>query len=81
MITAMSIGIGLLVAGLLFRTFFDDFGEFVQTLRYWLTPDIFLAFQGEWTEGHWAQLKLGLYALLSVGSGVLAYDKLLGWLH
>ena len=81
MVIAASIAVGLLVGWLLFRIFFDDFADFTQSIGYWLTPDIFLVFSGEWTEGHWAQMKLLAYALFTVGSGVLTYQKLLDYLR
>lgn len=81
MLIAASIVVGLLAGWLLFRIFFNDFEDFTQCIGYWLTPDIFLVFKGEWTEGHWAQLKLSIYALLTIGSGFLTYQKLLDYLR
>ena len=81
MVIATSIAVVLLIGCLLFRLFFDDFEDFTQSMGCWLSPDIFLAFKGEWTEGQWAQLKLGIYALLTVGSGVLTYQNPLEYLR
>jgi hypothetical protein len=69
MIPVASILIGLLMAWLLFRFFFDDFGDFMECIRFWLTPDIVSLFRGEWMENEWATMKVFLYFGLSVGSG------------
>ena len=76
MILAASIGVGLLVAGLLFRAFFDDWDGFWECVRYYLTPDIISLFRGEWGEDWWATMKLGVYVAFSAGSGYLAFVKL-----
>ncbi|MDD5348887.1 MAG: hypothetical protein PHQ12_01630 [Chthoniobacteraceae bacterium] len=76
MILAVSIGAGLLVAALLFRVFFDDWGGFWECVRYYLTPDVISLFRGEWGADQWATMKLGIYTALSVGSGYLAFVKL-----
>lgn len=76
MILALSILAGATVAALLFRAFFDDWNGFWNCVRFWLTPDIFSLFRGEWVEDRWAEVKLAVYVSLSVGSGWLAYAKL-----
>ena len=76
MILAVSIAVGLLVAGLLFRAFFDDWDGFMECVRYYLTPEIISIFRGEWGENGWAEMKLSVYIALSVGSGTLAFIKL-----
>jgi hypothetical protein len=73
MITAASILIGSLMAWLLFRFFFDDFGDFMERVRFWITPDIVSMFQGEWLENEWASTKLFIYVGLCVGSGIGTY--------
>jgi hypothetical protein len=69
MIIAASIAVALLVAWLLFRVFFDDFADFVESIGYWFTPDIISLFRGEWAEDQWASMKLFLYGALCIGSG------------
>jgi hypothetical protein len=73
MITLASILIGSSMAGVLFRYFFDDFGDFMECVRFWITPDIISMFQGEWLENEWASMKLLLYFGLSAGSGFGTY--------
>ena len=79
MITAASILVGALVAWLLFKVFFEDFGDFMECVRYWFTPDIISAFRGEWTEDQWASMKLFLYLGLSIASGILTNVGLHKW--
>jgi len=69
MIIAASIVIGLVVAWLLFRVFFNNFADFTECVGYWFTPDIISMFRGEWAEDRWASLKLFLYVALCVASG------------
>ena len=37
---------------------FRDWNEFVECIRFWLTPDIVSAFHGEWADDWWAEMKL-----------------------
>lgn len=76
MILAASIAVGLLVAGLLFQAFFGDWDGFKECVRYYLTPDIISMFRGEWGEDGWAEMKLGVYVALCVGSGTFVFFKL-----
>jgi len=71
-----SIAVGILVAWLLFGTFFGDFAGFLECARYWFTPDIISLFRGEWSEDWWASAKLSLYMALCAGSGISAYFAL-----
>lgn len=45
---------------LLYRALFDDVDEFADAVKFWITPDIFSAFRGEYFDDWWAELKLGL---------------------
>lgn len=76
MITMASIAVGAVMAGILFRVFFDGFVEFVDCLRLCFTPEIISAFRGEWYESNWAYVKLLIYAGLSVGSGFMTHHSL-----
>jgi hypothetical protein len=78
-LTYAATGVGVLVAILFFKLFFTDFSGFWECVRYWLRPDIISLFRGEWDEDRWAELKLFIWAALSVGCGVLSYYQLPGW--
>ena len=69
-------GAGALMAALLFRPFFGDLSGFGECIRYWLRPDIFSFFRGEWDEDRWAELKLFVWVALSAITGFAAYYKL-----
>jgi hypothetical protein len=69
----------LVTARLLFRVFFPEPGDFGQSLRYWITPDIVSIFRGEWSDDQWASMKLLVYVGLSIGSGILTGVSLLKW--
>ena len=43
---------------------------------FWLHPDILSLFRGEWNEGRWSEMKLGIWVLLSVLCGWAAYYQL-----
>ena len=81
MIIAAAIVVGALVAWLSFRLFFENFGDFLECVRYYLTPDIISWFRGEWAEDWWAETKLFFYFGLSAGCGAVTYlglHKLVG---
>ena len=78
-LTCASIGVGIIVALLFFRVFFDDLGDFLECLRLSMQPDIISAFRGEWTDAHWSGAKLSLWTSISVVSGYLAYTQLPVW--
>ena len=44
---------GLVTMAALFRVFFSGLSDFLQALRFWLTPDIFSLFRGEFMEDWW----------------------------
>jgi hypothetical protein len=71
MILAISILVGVVVVLVLFQFFFDSFGDFLECVRYWLTPDIVSLFRGEWAEDQWASMKLFVDCAVSIGSGLL----------
>jgi len=81
MIIAVSITIGLLVAWITFRSFFDDLSDFFDCLRLYFTPEIISIFRGEWRERNWADLKLLVYFGLSGGVGFLSYQYLGAHFH
>ena len=43
---------------------FQQWDEFFESVRFWLTPDIFSAFRGEYGDSQWANLRLFLWAVL-----------------
>ena len=73
MIIAASIGMGLLLAVVLFRTFFEGLDDFLECIRYYLTPDILSAFRGELHEDWWAEWKLFIYFGVCAAGGFLTY--------
>lgn len=73
MVTLIAIAVGIVTALILFKVFFDDLGDFLECVRFWITPDIISAFRGEWDEDQWSELKLFLYLGLSIGSGLAAH--------
>ena len=60
-------GIGVLA--LLFKPIFGDTGGFLECVRFWLTPDVFSLFRGEWAEDWWAEMKLGIWIFCGVVMG------------
>lgn len=41
---------------------FDDWYDFGDAIRFWLTPDLISLIRGEWGEDWWAEMKLGIWA-------------------
>jgi hypothetical protein len=73
MMIAASIGVGALVAVVLFRAFFRSFTDFIYDVRLAISPWFVDVFLEEVDEGVWAHSKVVVYLALSVGSGFLAY--------
>ena len=51
---------------LFYRALFTDVDELADAIKFWITPEIFSAFRGEYVDDIWAELKL----LLLVGGCV-----------
>ena len=65
------------IGKIIFKTW-EDFGE---SIRFWLTPDIFSAFNGEYWEDWIGELKLGLWIAFCWGSVFLEgllIDRIIG---
>ncbi len=43
------------------KMFFEDWQDFIEAIRYWLTPDIISAFKGEYWDDVFSELKLFLF--------------------
>jgi hypothetical protein len=76
MITAAVIVIGLFVAWLLFRTFFDDLEDFIECAVFLFTPRFFSA----WGTREWGSAKIYLYVAICAGCGYGTYWDLHKWL-
>jgi hypothetical protein len=37
--------------------FFGDWDEFLESLQFWITPDVISLFRGEWEEDWWAEIR------------------------
>ena len=74
-----AIGVGLLMAALLFKLFFDDFADFIECLKYWFLGKWISFFQGELEEYRWDTFKLVIWILLSGLCGLSAYFQLPKW--
>ncbi|HRZ83221.1 MAG TPA: hypothetical protein P5069_12235 [Candidatus Hydrogenedentes bacterium] len=45
---------------LAYRVIFKDWEEFTEAVWFWLKPDLWSAFRGEFFQDMWAEIKLGL---------------------
>ena len=70
--------VGGLVAWALFRPMFGTTDEFIDCVRFWLTPDAYSWFRGEGPEDSWAELKLWLWLVVSGAMGAVTYAGLSG---
>jgi hypothetical protein len=60
---------------------FKDIDDFWESFRFWLTPDIFSAFRGEFWDDWWGELKLGVWIALCggcVAGEAFLIEKMLG---
>jgi hypothetical protein len=53
MVMTLSILAAALVLVALFRPFFGDAAGFFACLRFWFTPDLFIALRGEFWDDWW----------------------------
>lgn len=66
------IGANLPVFWLVSKAFFKDLDDLGAAIGFWIRPDLFSAFAGEFWEDWWAELKLG--AFLMVCSGIVYWE-------
>ena len=76
---AILIAVNLPVYYFLWRLTFGCMEDFLECVRYWLTPDIISMFRGEYGEDFWGELKLFWWLALCVGA-VAAEYALIHWL-
>ena len=77
-LTVVSVGIGILVAFLYFQAFFRDASGFGLDVEEAAKPAWWL-FGCNRVDSEWSHLKITVWLLLSVGTGVIAYYQLPGW--
>ena len=59
---------------------FNNANGFWGCVRFWLTPDVFSLFHGEWTEDWWAELKLGLWFISGIFAGFASWIFYRPWI-
>jgi len=85
-LTYASVGVGLLVAFLYFKLFFQDASQFGEDAKNtakleYTRRNVFFPFRWLYdrTDFQWSELKIIIWIGLSVGSGILAYYQLPEW--
>ncbi len=73
----MGVIAGMAILTLLFKPFFGDRDGFIDCVKFWIKPDIFSLFSGEYLEDRWSELKLGLWILLGAMAGAGVYAGLM----
>jgi hypothetical protein len=63
------------------RMFFGDLDGFADSLHFWFIPDLISLLRGQYWDDQWAELKLGLWALLCVSTVVSEYKLLTSLLY
>ena len=51
------------VMAVLFKPLFGDWEEFVECVKFWITPDVFSLIDGEYLEDRWSELKLVFWVI------------------
>jgi hypothetical protein len=61
---------------------FSSTADFLEALKYLLTPDIISAIRGEWVDDQWSTIKVGFWLVLCVGAVWCEYVAIqrLGWI-
>lgn len=62
---------GVVVMALLFRVIFGNSQTFWESVRFWLTPDIFSWFRGEWFADFLGELRLFIWLGAGFGTFIL----------
>jgi NAD-dependent SIR2 family protein deacetylase len=65
------------VLALLFIPFFGDRDGFIECVKFWIRPDIFSLFSGEYFKDRWSEWKLGMWILLGTMAGFGVYAGLM----
>jgi hypothetical protein len=73
----LSVTAGVGVLALLFKPFFGDRDGFIDCVKFWIKPDIFSLFSGEYFEDRWSEWKLGLWIFLGAIAGFGVYMGLM----
>ncbi len=69
----ISIIVGAAALVLSFKPFFGDFSGFLECVKFWIKPEIFSLFRGEYFEDIWAEMKLGIWLLIGGAAGYGTY--------
>ena len=69
----ISIIVGAAALVLSFKPFFGDFSGFLECVKFWIKPEIFSLFRGEYWEDVWAEMKLGFWLLIGGAAGFGTY--------
>lgn len=64
---------------ILYRTLFTDVDELADAIKFWITPEIFSAFRGEYWDDIWAEFKLLLLVVGCAGLVLVEYGGLEGY--
>lgn len=72
---ALAITIGSIIGYMTYKLLFDNLDEFVDCVKFWLTPDIISLFRGQFYVDMWAEMKLILWLVVTVGCGYGMYAK------
>ena len=72
----LAILVGLVTAGVLYYYLFDDFYEFLDSIRLLFTPYVLDWIRGELDRGFWTGFKLLIWFGVSVLMGVGVYFKM-----
>lgn len=49
------------------KAVFGSWDEFVDAVRFWLTPDLLSAIRGDWADDFWAEMKLWVWFFACTG--------------
>ncbi len=79
MLIYASIGVGLLIAAIIFKIIFDDTDDFIECIKYWGQGDFISLLRGEREEYRWDTLKLLVWIAISAAGGICAYYQLPKW--
>lgn len=57
----------------MYKVIFSDKDDFIDSIKFWLTPDIISMVRGRYWDDHWSEFKFLIWLGVSIGVGYWVY--------
>ncbi len=69
----LGLATGVFFMAILFKPLFGNAEGFLECVKFWLKPDIFSFFSGEYHKDRISEMKLGLWLIAGIASGFITW--------